>query len=80
FHLSFGSPTTREPAVLGTLSFFSAMRPGLQGQPHSVSYDVSRQVRSFALTGWPQGGLGVAIAPVGAPTPGADASIGALRL
>lgn len=80
FHLSFGAPTTGEPAVLGTLSFFSAMRPGTPGTPHSVSYDVTNQVRAFAVAGWPAQGLGVAIAPQGAVTPGADASIGALRL
>jgi len=80
FHLSFGRPTTGEPAVLGTLSFFSAMRPGMQGTPHSVSYDVTQQVRGLAVAGWPAQGLGVAVAPQGAVAPGADASIGTLRL
>lgn len=80
FHLSFGAPTTSEPAVLGTLNFFAARSFGAEGSPHSVSYDVTRQMRSLAVSGWPADGLGVAIAPQGPMEPGAAPAIGAIRL
>ncbi len=80
FELRFGPPTTGEAAVLGTLNFYAANRPGAYGQPHSISYDVTSQVASMGIAGWPAQGLGVAIAPASMVMPGSDASIGALRL
>lgn len=80
FDLSFGPPSTGEAAVLGTLNFYAARRPGGSGQPHSVSYDVTRQVQAMAVAGWPSQGLGVAIAPSTPVAPGSDATVGALRL
>ncbi len=80
FEVSFGPPSTGEAAVLGTLNFFAARRPGGPGQPHSISYDVTRQVQAMAVAGWPSQGLGIAIAPSGEVAPGSDASVGAIRL
>jgi hypothetical protein len=80
FRLSLGPPSTGEAAVLGTLSFFSARQPSSAGPPHSISYDVTREVQGLAVAGWPPGGLGIAISPSGAVAPGTDASIGAIRL
>lgn len=65
---------------MGTLNFFAARRPGGPGQPHSISYDVTRQIEALTVSGWPSQGLCVAIAPSGDLTPGADASVGAIRL
>jgi hypothetical protein len=80
FELRLGPPSTSETAVIGTVSFYGAMRPMGSGQPHSISFDVTRAVQSLALSGWPAQGLGVAVAPSGPVAPGADATIGALRL
>lgn len=80
FELRFGPPTTGEAAVLGTLNFYSALRPGGVGQPHSISYDVTDQVMALSVAGWPTNGLGVAIAPSAEVVPGSDATVGALRL
>ena len=80
FRLSLGPPTTGEAAVIGTLSFYGAQRPGAGGMPHSMSFDVTREVQALAVAGWPNGGLGVAVSPSGEVAPGADASIGAIRL
>jgi hypothetical protein len=80
FELRFGPPTTGEAAVLGTLNFYAANQPTGVGQPHSISYDVTNQVMSLSVAGWPAGGLGVAIAPSTTVVPGSDATVGALRL
>ena len=80
FELRLGPPSTGEEAVLGTLNFYAARRPGGPGQPHSISYDVTRQIQALTVSGWPARGLGVAIAPSGEVTPGTDASVGAIRL
>lgn len=80
FRLSLGPPTTGEAAVIGTLSFFGAQRPGAGGMPHSISFDVTKEVEALAVAGWPANGLGVAVSPSARVTPGADASIGAIRL
>ncbi len=80
FELRLGPPTTGEEAVLGTLNFYSALRPGGPGQPHSISYDVTRQIQALTVSGWPARGLGVAVAPSGEVAPGSDASVGAIRL
>ncbi len=80
FELRLGPPSTSEAAVIGTVNFYGAMRPMGSGQPHSISFDVTRAVQSLAVSGWPAQGLGVAVAPSGPVAPGADATIGALRL
>lgn len=80
FRLSLGPPTTGEAAVIGTLSFFGAQRPDAGGMPHSMSFDVTKEVQALALAGWPANGLGVAISPSAEVAPGSDASIGAIRL
>lgn len=80
FELRLGPPSTGEAAVIGTLNAYAAQRPRDGGQPHSISFDVTGQVQSLAVAGWPTQGLGVAVAPSGPVAPGADASIGAVRL
>ena len=80
FRLSLGPPTGSEAAVLGTLSFYGAQRPGAGGLPHSMSFDVTKEVQALAMAGWPSGGLGIAISASGEIAPGADASVGAIRL
>lgn len=80
FRLSLGPPTTGEAAVIGTLSFFGAQRPGAGGAPHSLSFDVTKEVQALAVSGWPANGLGVAVSPSGELAPGSDATIGAIRL
>ena len=83
FELSLGPPSTGEAAVIGTINVFSAQQSNGFGQPHSISFDVTRQVQSLAISGWPEQGLGVAVAPSGpaAPgAPGADTAMGAIRL
>ncbi len=80
FELRLGPPTTGEAAVIGTINFYAAQRPTGMGQPHSISFDVTGQVQSLAVSGWPTQGLGVAVAPSGPVAPGADATVGAIRL
>jgi len=80
FELRLGPPSGGEAAVLGTLNFYSARRPGGPGQPHSISYDVTDQVQALVVAGWPAHGLGVVIAPSAEVVPGSDATVGALRL
>lgn len=80
FQLRLGPPSTGEAAVIGTINFYAAQRPSGGGQPHSISFDVTGPVQSLAISGWPAQGLGVAVAPSAPVAPGADATVGALRL
>ena len=80
FQLRLGPPSTGEAAVIGTINFYAAQRPSGEGQPHSISFDVTGPVQSLAISGWPAQGLGVAVAPSGPVAPGADATVGAIRL
>jgi len=80
FELRLGPPSTGEAAVIGTINFYAAQRPSSGGQPHSISFDVTGPVQSLAISGWPAQGLGVAVAPSGPVAPGADATVGAIRL
>jgi len=80
FHLRLGRTRSTETAVIGAINFFAAKRPGAAGPPHSISFDVTETIRSLVTSGWPAQGLGVAIAPTGEVAPGADATVGALRL
>ncbi len=67
-------------AMLGTLNFYAAQRPGVAARPRMVSYDVTETVRSLASSGALDGGLVLAIQPVDTPAPGAGAAIGRIAL
>ncbi len=70
----------RGDALLGTLNFYAAQRPGVAARPRRVSYDVSQVLRELASAGKLEGGLGLTIQPVAPPAPGSDATIGHIAL
>jgi len=80
FRLSVGPPTAGQATVIGTINFYGAQPPSGEGQPHSISFDVTGQILSLAIAGWPAQGVGVAVAPSGPIAPGANATVGAIRL
>jgi hypothetical protein len=84
FDLKLGGATERAAqgngALLGTLNFYAAQRPGVAARPRMVSYDVTETLRALAAGGRLYGGLVVAIQPVDTPAPGAGAAIGRIAL
>jgi hypothetical protein len=80
FRLRLGRSGSGKASDVGSITFFAAGRPGASGPPRSISFDVTSTIRTLVASGWPAQGLGVAIAPSGAVAPGADATVGAIRL
>jgi hypothetical protein len=67
-------------ALLGTLNFYAAQRPGVAARPRMVSYDVTEALKALAAARTLDGGLVVAVRPVADPAPGAGAAIGRIAL
>ncbi len=67
-------------ALLGTLNFYAAQRPGVAARPRMVSYDVTETLRGLAARGRLSDGLVLAIQPIEAPAQGSDAAIGRIAL
>lgn len=80
YRLRLGGARLGRSVEVGTINFFAARRAGVAGPPRSISFDVTATIRTLLASGWPAQGLGVAIAPSSTVAPGADASVGAIRL
>jgi hypothetical protein len=67
-------------ALVGTLNFFAAQRPGVVARPRMVSYDVTAALRAMAASGRRSDALALTIRPATPPAPDADAAIGRIAL
>ena len=73
-------PASESGALLGTLNFYAAQRPGAAARPRMVSYDVTNAVKSLAASRKVDAGLVLAIQPAKDPTPGSGATIARIAL
>jgi hypothetical protein len=80
FDLRLGTGRAAGGAVIGTLNFFAAQKPGMAARPRVVSYDVTRAVRALAAEGGIAGGLVLSVQPAGVSEPRAKASVGRIAL
>ena len=71
-------PGEKDPRDAGIINFYAAVPPG--GNPSTVSFDITANLRAILAKGGLAHGLTVTIAPMETPADGADAAIGALEL
>lgn len=67
-------------ALLGTLNFYAAQKPGVAARPRMVSYDVTDTLRALAAGRRLDHGLTLAIQPADEPAPGSGAAVGRITL